>query len=261
MWNWVDRLFVRRVILLALIAAGITVSPAHALDADAIDGVVTIQTEDGIGAGFTITENQIITAAHVVTGSRSIEIVLQSEKDAPRPARLIYIDDVKDVAILEVETFGITRFKLSDTLPEVGAEVFAIGSPIGAPVLSKGLYEGRSYTDALTASVPIAPGNSGGPLLDEFGDVIGLVRAVQIDEPKLLIAADVDVIIEAQNGISETGDNPLTYVTDLLQADWSPFIIIFFGLSITIVLIAVSSRKRKQLPKIVINEEELKRWN
>ena len=256
-----DRLFVRRSIALSIVVTGLIALPAQALDADAIDGVVTIQTEDGIGAGFTITENQIVTAAHVVTGSRSIEIVLQSEKDSPRPANLIYIDDEKDVAILEVDTAGIKRFKLSETLPEVGAEVFAIGSPIGAPVLSKGLYEGISYSGSLTASVPIAPGNSGGPLLDEMGDVIGLVQAVQIEEPKLLIAADVSVITEAENGISQAGDNPITYVTDLLKADWSLFIIIFFGLSITIILIAVSSRKRKQLPKIVINEEELKWWN
>lgn len=244
-----------------MVVIGLFALPAQALDADAIDGVVTIQTEDGIGAGFTISEGQIVTAAHVVTDSRSIEIVLQSEKDSPRPANLIYIDDEKDVAILEVDTVGIKRFKLSETLPEVGAEVFAIGSPIGAPVLSKGLFEGIAFTGSLTASVPIAPGNSGGPLLDELGDVIGLVQAVQIDEPKLLIAADVSVITEAEEGISEARSGPINYVTDLLQADWSPFIIIFFGLSITMILIAVSSRKRKQLPKIIINEEELKWWN
>ncbi len=251
----------RRRIAIGLFLFTVSISPAYAVDTDVIDGVVTIETEDGIGAGFTVTDEQIITAAHVVTGARNIEVVLQSDKDNPRPASLIYIDEEKDVAILRSDTVGIRQFKLSSELPEVGAEVFAIGSPIGAPVLSKGLFEGRAYGTTLTASVPIAPGNSGGPLLNEIGDVIGLVQAVQIEEPKLLIAADIDVIIEAQNGISRTGGNPITMVTDLLRTDWSPFIIIFFGLSITIVLIVISSRKRRSMPKIVISEEELKWWN
>ena len=261
MWHWVARLSARRRIAIGLFLFTISISPAYAVDTDVIDGVVTIETEDGIGAGFTVTNEQIITAAHVVKGARNIEVVLQSDKDNPRPASLIYIDEERDVAILRSDTVGIRQFKLSSELPEVGAEVFAIGSPIGAPVLSKGKFEGRTYGSALTASVPIAPGNSGGPLLDELGDVIGLVQAVQIEEPKLLIAADVEVITEAQNGITRTGGNPITMVTDLLEADWSPFLIIFFGLLITIILITISSRKRKNVPKIVINEEELKWWN
>ena len=254
-------MFVHKLSLALCFSFALAAFPAQALDTDVIDGVITIQTEQSIGAGFTVSQDQIITAAHVVTGASSIEIVLQSDKDNPRPAVLVYIDDVKDIAILEVDTMGIKQFELAENLPEVGAEVFAIGSPIGAPVLSKGLYEGLSYAGSLTASVPIAPGNSGGPLLDEMGNVIGLVQAVQMEEPKLLIAADVEVITEAQNGITRTAGNPITYVTDLLKADWSPFLIIFFGLSITITLIAVSSRKRKNLPRIVINEEELKWWN
>ena len=254
-------MFVHKLSLALFFSFALADFPAQALDTDVIDGVITIQTEQSIGAGFTVSQDQIITAAHVVTCAGSIEIVLQSDKDNPRPAVLVYIDDVKDIAILEVDTMGIKQFELAENLPEVGAEVFAIGSPIGAPVLSKGLYEGLSYAGSLTASVPIAPGNSGGPLLDEMGKVIGLVQAVQMEEPKLLIAADVEVITEAQNGITRTGGNPITYVTDLLKADWSPFLIIFFGLSITIILIAVSSRKRRNLPRIVINEEELKWWN
>jgi len=236
-------------------------SPAFALDTDVIDGVITIQAEDSLGAGFSITDGQIVTAAHVITGARIIEIVLQSDKDNPRPAKLIYIDEVKDVAIIEVDTTGIRRFSLAPSLPEVGAEVFAIGSPIGAPVLSKGQFEGLSPTGSLQASVPVDHGNSGGPLLDSQGNVIGLVQAMQSEAPEYLIAANTDVIIEAENGISRTGGNPITYVGDLLKADLRPFFIIFFGLSITIVLITVSSRKKRKLPKIVINQDELKWWN
>ena len=93
----------------------ILISPnqSFGLDTDVIDGVVTIQTDKSIGAGFSIDPNEIITAAHVVLDAEEIQIVLQSDIKVLRPARIKFIDESTDVAILEVDTTGIPKFLAS----------------------------------------------------------------------------------------------------------------------------------------------------
>ena len=240
----------------------ILISPnqSFGLDTDVIDGVVTIQTDKSIGAGFSIDPNEIITAAHVVLDAEEIQIVLQSDIKVLRPARIKFIDESTDVAILEVDTTGIPKFAVASSPPEINQEVFAIGSPIGAPVLSKGEYKGLSPEGFLTANVPVDSGNSGGPLLDEFGNVIGIVQAVQFASTKLLLAGSTKVISDARNGISQKSVNPAILVVNIFKADWLSFVIIFGVLAFAIVLIAVSSRRKKRLPKISISEADLKWW-
>ena len=112
----------------------------------------------------------------------------------------------------------------------------------------------------LTANVPVDSGNSGGPLLDEFGNVIVIVQAVQFASPKLLLAGSTKVISDARNGISQKSVNPAILVVNIFKADWLSFVIIFGVLAFAIVLIAVSSRRKKRLPKISISEADLKWW-
>ena len=238
----------------------ISSNQSYGLDSDVIDGVVTIQTDKSIGAGFSIDPNQIVTAAHVVLDAKEIQIVLQSDSKVLRPAQIKFIDESTDVAILEVDTTGIPKFTMASIEPEINQEVFAIGSPIGAPVLSKGEYKGLSPEGWLTANVPVDSGNSGGPLLDESGNVIGIVLAVQLASPNLLLAGGPKVITDARNGISQKSVNPAILVVNIFKADWLSFVIIFGVLAFAIVFIAVSSRRKKRLPKISISEADLKWW-
>ena len=146
--------------------------------------VYTIVTDTGIGSGFLFTKDgMIVTNAHVVAGFTDVT-VRNSEGDEVS-GRVIGISDVEDIAIIEVDAY-----KGQDPLPaemkvtEVGSEVIALGSPNGFEnSASIGYLTGVDrdisfdfeYEDIYQIDAQIAPGSSGGPLVDaETGNVIGI---------------------------------------------------------------------------------------
>jgi S1-C subfamily serine protease len=127
----------------------------------------------------------ILTAAHVVEGARSIEIRTADGKFA---ARVVQIDKANDVALLRCEGDG--RFPAlrvaGSSHVRAGQTVFTIGFPQiemqgVAPKFTKGdINSASGFQDDprhWQISAPVQPGNSGGPLLDEGGNIIGIVVA------------------------------------------------------------------------------------
>jgi ATP-dependent Clp protease ATP-binding subunit ClpA len=134
------------------------------------------------GSGFFVGENgQIMTNAHVIKNAERIEVYLAGEKE-PSPAKLVCIDSANDLAIISVEK-NSTPIPISDRFPTLGEEVFPIGYPLidilgESPKATQGIVSStkgmRDTMSNFQISAEIYPGNSGGPVFDSSGNVLGI---------------------------------------------------------------------------------------
>lgn len=147
---------------------------------DAVKSVVTIATDKSAGSGFIISsDGYVVTNWHVLQGARRLGI--QTYDKQIHGAQIIGYDDRKDIALLKMEgSFDALEFGDSDSL-QVGRKVIAIGNPLGLSfTVTEGIVsalnrEGpNGETDYIQTDVSLNPGNSGGPLIDLTGKVIGV---------------------------------------------------------------------------------------
>ena len=150
-----------------------------------------------LGSGFILNpEGYILTNGHVVANATEIRVVL-SDNQAQIPARIIGVDFATDTALLKAEAgFPLQSLPLgdSDSL-RVGEMVIAIGNPLGLTnTMTSGLISakqrvipgaGGQVLDFLQTDSAINPGSSGGPLINMYGEVIGINTAI-ISEAQLV---------------------------------------------------------------------------
>jgi S1-C subfamily serine protease len=122
-----------------------------------------------------------MTNAHVIKNEESIEVYLAGEKE-PSPAKLVCIDGANDLAIISVEK-NSTPIPISDRFPTIGEEIFPIGYPLidilgESPKATQGIVSStkgmRDTMSNFQISAEIYPGNSGGPVFDSNGNVLGI---------------------------------------------------------------------------------------
>lgn len=184
---------------------------AEAIYASAVAGVVEITaTSSGssspsffgqgraessaTGSGFVVDgKGHIVTAAHVVNGATSVTVTFSD--GSSRSARVLGRDEGTDVAVLKVDPSGLTLHPLklgSSADLAIGDAVLAIGSPFGYQnSLSTGVVSGldrtieapNGYTvaHAIQTDAALNPGNSGGPILNSRGRVIGIADQIATD--------------------------------------------------------------------------------
>ncbi len=140
-----------------------------------------------LGSGFIIDKNGIVvTNNHVIDGAE--DIVVQINGDKEFKAKVIGADPLSDIAILKIETnekFIPVKFGDSDKA-RIGDWVIAIGNPFGlGGTVTSGIISARNrsiglsrYEDYIQTDASINSGNSGGPLFDMNGDVIGINTAI-----------------------------------------------------------------------------------
>ncbi len=174
--------------------------------ADMLRGTVTIWVDKGmrieqgvgypdrvIGSGFFIDKRgYLLTNYHVIRsevdpeyeGYSRLYVRLSSSSDERIPAKVVGYDRIFDIALLKVEREPAFVFSLGEKEKfSAGEKIFAIGSPGGLEnTITSGIISatGRRFLqmgDALQVDVPINPGNSGGPLLNEEGEMVGVVFA------------------------------------------------------------------------------------
>lgn len=147
---------------------------------ETIGSVVSIITDISQGSGFIITsDGYIVTNYHVLDGSSSINII--PYQGSEKTAELIGYDPRMDVALLKIEgSYNPISFGNSDNI-NLGEKVIAMGNPYGLDfsvtegIISAFNREGPSgYPVYIQTDVPLNPGNSGGPLIDKQGNVIGI---------------------------------------------------------------------------------------
>ena len=150
--------------------------------------LVVAQTGESasIGTGVIMTEDgYVITNAHVISGGESCWVMLAGGWDYD--AKLVGFDADQDIAVLKlVDAEGLPTVEFGDSeLAEVGDQVYAIGNPLGVELrgtMTEGIIsainrnvelEGRTL-NVLQTTAALNNGNSGGPLINRYGQVIGI---------------------------------------------------------------------------------------
>jgi S1-C subfamily serine protease len=146
---------------------------------DAVGSVVSIFSGDAFGSGVLISsDGAILTNHHVVAGAKTVRVRWSDGFETT--GDVIRSDKRRDVALIKTEPRGRTPLALNRTIPQPGTPVFAIGTPLDphlqstvtrGVVSAMRIVEGFSF---IQSDTPVTHGNSGGPLLDERGAVVGL---------------------------------------------------------------------------------------
>jgi putative serine protease PepD len=156
-------------------------------------GVVAIKatTANGEDEGTGIVLNEkglILTNDHVIAGATSITVEANGSSSTTRSAKVVGEEANKDLALISVDPSGLGLKAMtlaSSSSLQVGDSVYAIGNPYGLEeTLTRGIVsalgreisapDGSKITGAIQTDAALNPGNSGGPLLNEQGDVIGV---------------------------------------------------------------------------------------
>lgn len=205
------------------------------------------------GTAFAVSNSgYFLTSAHVVQEVQCIELYGGGNI---YPARVIKVDHANDVALLKVEgTFSVLPLVLSGSV-KLGTEVFTIGFPnVGIQGLSPKLTKGEISSLAgvqddpryFQISTPVQPGNSGGPLVDMQGKVIGIIAAIMNQEVALettgTLAQNVNYavkssyilpLLEAVPGLSDEvasdgRNNPLSTEEAIARAEKATFLLVTY---------------------------------
>jgi serine protease Do len=140
------------------------------------------QLVHGVGSGFIVSpDGYIMTNAHVVAGASEMTVRLTDRREYK--AKLIGSDKASDIAVIKIDGKNLPVVSLgnADAL-QVGEWVVAIGSPYNFDnTVTSGIVSakarplgGESYTPFIQTDVPVNPGNSGGPLFNMNGEVVGI---------------------------------------------------------------------------------------
>lgn len=148
----------------------------------------SLPPSEGQGSGVIVDEEGfVMTNYHVIFGARDIRVSLSDGRRYP--ATVVGADPATDLAVLKIDSDNLIAAKWGDSESlEAGAMVWAIGSPFGLQrtitfgILSAKHRTGSSsndvYQDFLQTDCAVNPGNSGGPLVDARGEVIGINTAI-----------------------------------------------------------------------------------
>lgn len=174
--------------------------------------------EKSSGTGFALTSNgYIVTNYHVTNGATTIKVRgVNGDFSKSYIARVIVEDKINDLSIIKIDdqsfkTLGIVPYLIPNKSLEVGNSVFVLGYPLRSTMgdeikLTNGIISSRSgYQGDITSyqiSAPIQPGNSGGPLLDDQGNVVGVINAKHTGAENVSYAIKITYLINLIDMVS-----------------------------------------------------------
>lgn len=151
------------------------------------------KTQPTSGTGFAISSNGIIvTNYHVIDGAKTIKVRgINSDFNKTYKAKVLVSDKNNDLALIQIDDYGFTSlgtipYTIKTGLAGVGENIFVLGYPLRATMgdeikLTNGIVSSRTgFQGDITSyqiSAPVQPGNSGGPLFDNQGNLIGIINA------------------------------------------------------------------------------------
>lgn len=192
-----------------------------------ISGTAFACGQNQTGTGFVVSPGRVVTNAHVVAGVPNP--VVQTQSQGALPARVVYFDPVKDLAVLAVDSLSAAPLPASGTVAPNTLTAFA-GYPLGGPLqvraatvrstgpmLVPDITGGpESLLDVYQLAGNVQSGNSGGPLLDEAGQVVGVIFAkgtsvdnvgfaLTMEEAGPVISAAQHLTSEVPSGVCKVG--------------------------------------------------------
>jgi len=189
-----------------------------------------------VGSGFVIdSDGSIMTNYHVIEGAQSAEVEFE-KGDKAKVIGFTTVDKERDLAIIKIDQDPATlhQIRVASELPQKGEKVAAFGAPRGlAFTASDGIisairktpeFPARSAGTYLQTTTPISPGNSGGPLVNMRGEVVG-VNSFKIEGENLNFAASAtdirDVIAGRGNKVTPLSPDalPLVYTEKFGRAE------------------------------------------
>jgi len=168
----------------------------------------------GVGSGFILsTDGFVMTNAHVVDGADELIVTLTDKREFK--AKVIGADTRTDVAVVKIDATGLPALKIGDVNKlKVGEWVMAIGSPfnlentVTAGIVSAKQRDTGDYLPFIQTDVAVNPGNSGGPLINMRGEVVGINS--QIYSPSggyagISFAIPIDEAVRVSEQLRSTG--------------------------------------------------------
>ena len=170
------------------------------------------------GTGFLISDDgYLLTNHHVVDGADTVQVRLSDRREFT--AEVVGSDEESDVALLKIDADGLPFLRLADARrTQAGQWVIAIGSPFGlehsvtAGIVSavgrSNPYAGQQYVPFIQTDVAINRGNSGGPLLNTSGEVVGINSQIFSNSGGYMgvsFAIPIDVAMNAAEQLRDSG--------------------------------------------------------
>jgi len=172
--------------------------------------------QEGMGSGFIVrADGVVLTNAHVVNGATEVTVKLQDRREFK--AKGVGVDKLSDTAVLKIEGNNLPVVPIGNpNTTRVGEWVMAIGSPFGFEnTVTAGIVSAKArslpeegYVPFIQTDVAVNPGNSGGPLLNTQGEVIGINSQIYTSSggyQGLSFAIPIDVALDVERQILEKG--------------------------------------------------------
>jgi serine protease Do len=198
-------------------------------------------TVRGIGAGFIVqSDGVVLTNAHVVENASEVTVRLTDRREFR--AKVVGVDEETDIAVLRIDARGLPTVRVGDDARvRVGEWVLAIGSPFGfensvtAGVISARARSlpGQGYVRYLQTDVAVNPGNSGGPIFDLAGEVIGVTSQIYSASGGFMgisFAIPIGTAMEVERQLLRTGKVTRGFLGVSVQ-DMDPDLARSFGLA------------------------------
>ncbi len=140
---------------------------------------VTVRTAQGHGTGFAVGDGSyILTNSHVVGDAKAVTLVTSSGLSID--GTVDRVSRERDIAVIRIQGMRLPPIHVNSRVPEIGAQVYAVGSPLDESMsgtVTSGIVSGLRMVDGyvwIQSDAAVSPGNSGGPLVDSYGSVVGI---------------------------------------------------------------------------------------
>ncbi|MDF3077386.1 MAG: trypsin-like peptidase protein [Sphingobacteriaceae bacterium] len=163
------------------------------------------------GTGFALTANgYVVTNYHVIEGADSVYI--QNSAGESYKVKTVYADPVYDLALLQItdsafKPFNSVPYSIKKNTSDLGEEIYTVGFPKDDIVFSKGSLSSKTGYDGDTTAYQIDmnvnPGNSGGPLFDNRGNVVGVIKGKQLKYDGAAFAIKSGFLLKALEAIPQ----------------------------------------------------------
>lgn len=197
--------------------------PSHDVKlSDAVKSVVSVRCSHSVGSGFYVGAYTVVTNKHVICEGAEKPTIVRSSGTHGQVSE-VKTDATHDLAVMQVDLVGPPLEVADAAATELGSEVAIIGSPRG---LDFSVHRGnlsfigraKGGVGYLQIDSAVNPGNSGGPLLDAHGRVIGVVTARLLDTEGIGFAVPVNYLVSGAHAVWSDGPTD-----QLLTDDWTAF--------------------------------------